>query len=101
MKGELFSPDFSQHSSKAWQHTGIPAIECVKNDVLWAAWYGGLNGEAGDNYIVASRSFDNGKSWTKPVTAIKTTERRAFDPCLWKCPDGRLLVFLGRGQRQT
>ena len=98
MVGELFSPDFPQHSGNIWKYTGIPAIECVQNDVLWAAWYGGLNGEAGDNYIVAVRSFDNGKSWVKPVTAIMTSDNRTFDPCLWKCPDGRLWFFWGEAK---
>ncbi len=98
MVGELFNPDFPQHIDNSWKYTGIPTIECVKNDILWAAWYGGLNGEAGDNYIVASRSFDNGKSWTQAVTAIRTCKHRAFDPCLWRCPDGRLWLFWGEAK---
>ena len=94
----LRPPYFPQHTSNAWKYTGIPTIACVKNNVLWAAWYGGLSGEARDNYIVAARSFDNGNSWTQPAIAIMPNEQRAFDPCLWKCPDGRLWFFWGEAK---
>jgi hypothetical protein len=50
MVDELFNSDFPQHSNGAWDFTGISTIEYVEDDVLWAAWYGGINGEAGDIY---------------------------------------------------
>ena len=79
-------------------YCGIPTIEYIGNGNLWTAWYEGGDGEKPGNYISYSRSNDYGKNWTSPVPAVipKNLEiHRAFDPCLWQCPDGRLWLFWG------
>src|SRR6185295_19205286 len=75
---------------------GIPAIERAANGRLWASWYGGGTGEDKYNYIMVSTSGDDGRSWS-PVKFVIDPDRdgpvRAFDPCLWHDPSGKLWLF--------
>ncbi len=74
---------------------GIPAIERAPNGRLWAAWYGGGVTEDKHNYILLSTSGDDGKTWQ--IALVLDPDRdgpvRAFDPCLWHDPEGRLWLF--------
>jgi predicted neuraminidase len=73
---------------------GVPSIECAANGRLWAAWFAGGEDEGPDNYVMLVTSDDNGASWSKPVLVIDPPGTvRAFDPCLWHDPDGRLWLF--------
>ena len=73
---------------------GIPGLERAPNGRLWATWYGGGPGEGPENYVLLATSGDDGKTWSSPKLAIDPPgEVRAFDPCLWHDPDGRLWLF--------
>jgi predicted neuraminidase len=79
-------------STRAWQ--GIPTIERTPHGRLWAAWYSGGDGEGPDSYVLLVTSGDDGKSWSMPKVVIDPPGGvRAFDPCLWHDPDGRLWLF--------
>jgi len=76
---------------------GIPGIERAANERLWATWYaGGPNqpGEGPGNYVVLVTSDDDGQTWSAPKLVIDPPgEVRAYDPCLWHDPQGRLWLF--------
>ncbi|NQX69954.1 exo-alpha-sialidase [Paenibacillus alba] len=77
---------------RQWQ--GIPGIECAPDNRLWAAFYSGGTGEGPSNYVALVKSEDRGQSWSDLLYVIDPPEQvRAFDPCLWKDPAGRLWVF--------
>ena len=70
---------------------GIPGIERAANGRLWALWYSGGEDEGPDNYVIAVTSGDDGASWSGPRIAIDPRGPvRAYDPCLWHDPTGRL-----------
>jgi hypothetical protein len=80
---------------------GIPGIERAANGRLWATWYGGGTGEDRHNYIMLVTSSDNGKTWSKLRLVIDPDRGgpcRAFDPCLWHDPDGRLWLSWAQSQ---
>lgn len=73
---------------------GIPGIERSRGGRLWAAWYGGGDTEGPDNYVMLVTSENNGVSWSDLKLVIDPEGRvRAFDPCLWLDPTGRLWLF--------
>ena len=74
---------------------GIPAIERAPNGRLWAAWYGGGVTEDKNNCILLSTSGDDGKTWQRALVFDPDRDGpvRAFDPCLWHDPDGKLWLF--------
>lgn len=76
---------------------GIPGLERSKNGRLWATWYAGGPDEPGEgpgNYVVLVTSGDDGKTWSAPKLVIDPPGPvRAYDPCLWTDPDGRLWLF--------
>jgi predicted neuraminidase len=81
-----------QSASRLWQ--GIPGIERAADGRLWATWYSGGEGEGPFNYVVLVTSADDGCSWSEPVLVVDPPDRvRAFDPCLWHDPLGRLWLF--------
>jgi hypothetical protein len=73
---------------------GIPGIERAGNGRLWALWYAGGPGEGEANYVVLVGSGDDGKTWSGPRLVIDPPGPvRAYDPCLWHDPQGRLWLF--------
>ncbi|MCX7008134.1 MAG: sialidase family protein [Kiritimatiellaeota bacterium] len=74
---------------------GIPAIERAPNGRLWAAWYGGGVTEDKHNYIILDTSGDDGKTWQRALILDPDRDGpvRAFDPCLWHDPEGKLWLF--------
>jgi len=80
---------------------GIPGIECAANGRLWAAWYGGRGPtEDRHNYVVLVTGTDGGRTWSQPKLVIDPDGSgpvRAYDPCLWHSPDGRMWLFWGQG----
>lgn len=75
--------------NRCWQ--GIPSIERASNGRLWATWYSGGVGEDNDNYVLLVTSDDDGKTWSDPVAVVDPPGMvRAWDPCLWHDPLGRL-----------
>lgn len=96
------APDFHpgpQYADALRMHQGIPSIERAKNGRLWVAWYGGGLGEDQHNYVMLATSGDDGRSWS-PVKLVIDPDGsgpvRAFDPCLWHDPQGRLWLFWGQ-----
>lgn len=82
---------------------GIPAMERAANGRLWAAWYGGGPGEDRFNYVMLVTSGDDGRTWSDLKLAIDPDGEgplRAFDPCLWHDPTGRLWLFWAQGTEQ-
>ncbi|MBL8177103.1 MAG: exo-alpha-sialidase [Bryobacterales bacterium] len=78
--------------ARPWQ--GIPTIERTRKGRLWAAWYAGGRGEGPSNWVIAASSDDDGKTWSRPRVAVDPEWHvRAFDPCLWTDPTGRLWLF--------
>ena len=78
--------------SRLWQ--GIPGLEQARNGRLWAVWYSGGTGEGPDNYIILATSEDDGRTWSQPVLTVDPPGMvRAYDPCLWHDPLGRLWLF--------
>jgi len=77
---------------------GIPGIERAGNGRLWATWYSGGTREGPLNYVLLATSEDDGATWSPPLLAIDPPgDVRAFDPCLWIDPGGRLWLFWAQG----
>ncbi len=77
---------------------GIPGIERAPEGRLWATWYGGGKGEGPDNYAMLVTSDDDGATWSGLKMVIDPeNDVRAFDPCLWSDPTGRLWFFWMQG----
>jgi hypothetical protein len=100
--GRPASPNFSPgreygEEGRMWQ--GIPSIERARNGRLWAVWYGGGLGEDQYSYVMLATSSDDGRSWS-PLKMVIDPDGggpvRAFDPCLWHDPQGRLWLFWGQ-----
>ena len=74
---------------------GIPTIESATNGRLWAAWYGGGIDEDEYNSVFLSTSGDDGRSWqcVLVIDPDGAGPLRAYDPCLWHDPDGKLWLF--------
>ncbi len=76
-------------STRHWQ--GIPSIERAATGRLWVTWYSGGQQEDNDNYVLLASSDDDGASWQQPAAVIDPAGMtRAWDPCLWHDPSGRL-----------
>ena len=89
------TPNFSpgaEYADNARMFQGVPGIERAANGRLWATWYGGGVSEDRNNYILLSTSGDDGKSWQRVLILDPDGAGpvRAFDPCLWHDPDGKL-----------
>ncbi len=79
-------------STRSFQ--GIPGIARTGQGRLFATWYGGGPEEGPDNYVMLVRSDDDGVTWTEPFLIIDPPGKtRAYDPCLWMDPDGRVWLF--------
>ncbi|MEP6669818.1 MAG: sialidase family protein [Chthoniobacter sp.] len=92
-------PNFSpgpEYADNVRMFQGIPGIERAANGRLWACWYGGGTGEDRFNYIMLVTSNDDGKTWSS-LKLVLDPDRdgsvRAFDPCLWHDPSGKLWLF--------
>ena len=75
---------------------GIPSLERAPNGRLWAAWYGGGVTEDRHNYVMLVTSGDDGRTWSALQMVIDPDRDgpvRAFDPCPWLDPNGRLWLF--------
>lgn len=73
---------------------GIPGLARAPEGRLWATWYGGGEGEGPDNYVMLVTSGDDGATWSDVMLVVAPEgETRAYDPCLWLDPTGRLWLF--------
>ncbi len=84
-----------KHLTPARRFQGIPGVEVTRKGCLWAAWYSGGETEGPDNFVVVVKSDDQGKTWTDAMFVVDPPGEnvRAFDPCLWLDPIGRLWLF--------
>jgi predicted neuraminidase len=83
-----------RHLATERRFQGIPGIACSPKGRLWATWYAGGTGEGPMNYVLVCTSGDDGKTWSEPLFAVDPPGNvRAFDPCLWVDPQGRLWLF--------
>lgn len=89
-----FSPG-SGYADSARLFQGVAGIERAANGRLWATWYGGGLTEDRQNYILLSTSGDEGKTWQRVFVLDPDGDGpvRAFDPCLWHDPEGKLWLF--------
>jgi predicted neuraminidase len=85
----------TEYADSVRMFQGIPAIERAPNGRLWAAWYGGGVTEDRHNYIILDTSGDEGRTWERALILDPDRDGpvRAFDPCLWHDPSGRLWLF--------
>lgn len=102
----VIAPPGPEYADAVRMFQGIPGIERAANGRLWATWYGGGVTEDHHNYVLLATSGDDGHAWSG-VKLIVDPDRdgpvRAFDPCLWHDPQGRLWLFWaqrGRGLPQ-
>ena len=87
-----------------WAWMGIPGIERAEaNGRLWATLYtGGPKEPDPDNVVLLTTSADDGATWSAPqVVAAPPGPTRAYDPCLWHDPAGRLWLFYNHARRAT
>ncbi len=86
-----------EYADKTRIFQGIPGLERARNGRLWATWYAGGPDEPGEgpgNYVTLVTSGDDGKTWSAPKLVIDPPGQvRAYDPCLWIDPDGKLWLF--------
>lgn len=76
-------------------YQGIPGFTISPKGRFFACWYSGGTGEGPDNYVLVAISDDRGRTWQDPVAVVDPPGRniRAFDPCLWTDPKGRVCLF--------
>lgn len=96
----LWNTQVEEHLSKNRRFQGIPAIEHSAGGRLYAAWYGGKDGETCGNFVMVEKSDDNGCTWSDGWLVIEHEDPtcRCFDPCLWQAPDGRLWIFWAQAE---
>lgn len=83
---------------------GIPSLERSPGGRLWATWYGGGVTEDKHNYIMLVTSGDDGKTWSGLKCVIDPDGDgpvRAFDPCPWLDPNGKLWLFWAQRSKST
>lgn len=75
--------------NRKWQ--GIPSVEITKNGRIFVCFYSGGETEQMGNFALLLESRDGGKTFQGPVAvADMGPDARAYDPCLWIDPLGRL-----------
>lgn len=77
---------------------GIPGIERSPNGTLWVCCFTGGDKEPHEeNRILTLTSSDDGETWSAPVVREDPAGgTRAFDPCLFLAPGGRLWLYYNR-----
>jgi len=87
------NPSYSIENRK---FTGIPSLAISPGGQLWSVWYSGKTpGEDLNNYVVVSRSKDNGQTWKEVLLIDPDGDGlvRAFDPEIWLDTSGKLWIF--------
>jgi hypothetical protein len=96
---QIIAPPTESYADQNRMFQGIPGIERAPNDRLWATWYGGGTGEDGHNYILLATSMAP-NAWSNITLVINHPNSglvRAYDPCLWHDPHGKLWLFWAQG----
>lgn len=82
----------ARHGRRRFQ--GIPGIEAYGKGKLAATWYGGGQDEGPDNFLMLCTSADGGDTWSDVLSVVDPPGTvRAFDPGLWRSPEGSLYWF--------
>ena len=94
-----------EYADQTRMFQGIPGIERAAGGRLWATWYGGGVTEDRHNCVLLDTSGDDGRTWKRALVIDPDRDGpvRAFDPCLWHDPQGRLWLFWaqrGRGRAE-
>ena len=90
-------PQEYSDAKRLWQ--GIPSLEVAKDGGLWVCWYSGGQTECEENYVLLACSQDQGETWSAPILAVDPeTPVRAFDPTIWRDPNGALWLFWAQGE---
>jgi len=76
---------------------GVAGIERTLKGRLWATWFASKSPGGVENpfsHVVLATSTDDGRSWVDPVLIVGPNHFiRAYDPCLWIDPLGRMWLF--------
>ncbi|HJP33713.1 MAG TPA: sialidase family protein [Candidatus Latescibacteria bacterium] len=90
-----------EYADSTRQFQGIPGIERATSGRLWSTWYGGRGpGEDHLNHVLLATSDDDGDTWSSPCLIVDPDgdgPTRAYDPCLWHDPGGRLWLLWAQG----
>lgn len=90
---KLLTEPLEKHAVSQRVFQGVPSIERTNKGCLWVAYYTGGQDEGPDNFVVLQKS-DDGRTWLPPQLIVDPPGKvRAFDPCLWLDPSGRLWLF--------
>jgi len=97
---QVLTPPGPGYADELRQFQGIPGLERSPSGRLWATWYGGGITEDRHNCVLLATSEDDGDTWSGVTTVIDPDGDgpvRAYDPCLWHDPRGRLWWFWAQG----
>ena len=95
---QIFNSPPPRYADSLRKFQGISGIEKTSSDRLWATWYGGGLTEDNGNYVLLTTSPDNGETWSDVKLILDPGDDvRAYDPCLWNDPTGRLWLFWAQG----
>ena len=89
----IFNPENEKYKDENRKWQGIPSIEITEDGTLWVVFYSGGTRESNENYVLAVRSDDKGKSWSDIQMLIEHPDSvRTFDPCIWKDPQSNIWI---------
>jgi hypothetical protein len=82
---------------------GISSLACGSGQRRYAVWYAGPTpAEDENNYVVLAVSEDAGTTWTERlIIAPGPAPVRAFDPEVWRAPDGKIWLFWSQETKST
>jgi len=87
-------PEFAK-STRGSQ--GVAGIERTAKGRLWAVWFASKSPkgvESPYSHVVLATSADDGRTWVDPALIVGPHRFvRAYDPCVWIDPKGRLWLF--------
>ena len=94
---QVIAPPTEAYADQHRQFQGIPGIERASNGRFWATWYGGGITEDGYNYVLLATTTSN--TWVTKLVIDHPDDGlvRAYDPCLWHDPQGKLWLFWAQG----
>ncbi len=94
----------AEYADSVRMFQGIPSLERSPGGRLWATWYGGGVTEDLHNYIMVVTSGDDGRTWSDLKFVIDPDHDgpvRAFDPCPWLDPTGKLWLIWAQRSKTT
>lgn len=96
---EVLAPVPEKYSDENRKWQGISSLEVDEYGGVWVCWYSGGATECGENYVMLAYSGDRGETWSQPIFALDPPGPvRAFDPTLWRDPNGKLWLFWAQGE---